>query len=329
MPDRFPPHDVGIVAIGRNEGDRLRACLASVGAYASNTVYVDSGSTDGSTKAAELLGVSVLNLDLGKPFTAARARNAGFAALERLRPGIEYVQFIDGDCTLVAAWLQTALPFITAHEDVAVVCGRRRERNPEVSILNRLADIEWDTPVGEAFACGGDSLIRSKAFRAVGGFRSQSIAGEEPELCLRLREAGWKVWRLDAEMTRHDINMRRMGQWWARTVRAGYAFAEVSWLHRHSTFRIWRRETIRAVLWGGVLPAAIILCAFLSPVVLVGLLAYPLQVCRIAARRGVRSGGSWAFALFATLAKFAEFQGVMKYYRRRLFRNDLKLIEYK
>ena len=37
--------------------------------------------------------------------------------------------------------------------------------------------------------------MRVEAFEAVGGYRAQLIAGEEPELCVRLREIGWKIWR--------------------------------------------------------------------------------------------------------------------------------------
>jgi glycosyltransferase involved in cell wall biosynthesis len=41
-------NDVAVVAIGRNEGDRLKACLRSVVDVAALVVYVDSGSTDDS-----------------------------------------------------------------------------------------------------------------------------------------------------------------------------------------------------------------------------------------------------------------------------------------
>src|SRR5207248_7579001 len=135
-------------------------------------------------------------------------------------------------------WLERAEQELKVRPEVAVVCGRRRERFPEGSVYNRLCDMEWDTPVGEAESCGGDAMMRVKAVRATGGYRAALIAGEEPELCLRLREAGWKVLRLDAEMTLHDAAMTRFGQWWKRAVRAGHAFAEVSWLHRTSPQRI-------------------------------------------------------------------------------------------
>jgi len=320
---------IGIVAIGRNEGERLIGCLRSARTGASYIVYVDSGSTDGSVAAAESIGATVVRLDLTQPFSAARARNQGFAALMALRPEIRFVQFLDGDCILADGWLDNALAFLGLRKDVAIVCGRRRERHPAASVYNRLCDLEWDTPVGETLACGGDALVRVEAFESVGGYRAQLIAGEEPEFCVRLRKIGWKIWRLDAEMTRHDAAMKRFGQWWVRAVRCGYAYAEVSRLHRTAPLGIWRRETVRAVIWGGLLPAAICLGAMLNPIFLMGALVYPLQICRIAVDRRSASSQPWTYAIFVTLAKFAEFQGILKFYWYTWRKRATALIEYK
>jgi GT2 family glycosyltransferase len=317
------------VVIGRNEGARLVRCLKSLPHGAGITVYVDSGSTDGSVDAARALGAHVVALDTSKPFTAARARNAGFECLETLMPGIEFVQFVDGDCEVAAGWIEAAVAFLEANPDVAVVCGRRRERHPEASLYNALCDTEWNTPVGQAPACGGDSLIRAKAFDEAGGFRSSLIAGEEPELCVRLRQRGWKIWRLDAEMTLHDAAMTRFREWWRRNVRAGYGFAEVSRLHRHSPHGIWKRETRRAFLWGGIVPVLIVLAALAYPAALLAAAIYPLQVFRIAIRRNGAAARPWAYATFVMLAKFPELQGALKFYACLWRDKSATLIEYK
>jgi GT2 family glycosyltransferase len=315
--------------IGRNEGERLINCLNSLISYASSVIYVDSGSTDGSVASATRLGAWPVTLDLSVPFTAARARNAGFLALKSLKPDVRFVQFIDGDCILVSGWLEAAQDFITRRDNVAIVCGRRRERHPDGSIYNRLCDMEWDTPVGEAAASGGDALVRVAAFEAAGGFRTTLIAGEEPELCLRLREMGWKVWRLDADMTLHDAAMTRIGQWWARAVRCGYGYADVAWLHRNSKLGIWRRETLRALFWGGLLPIAIGVGALWHPAALLGALLYVLTICRLALRDGALSRLAWQRAVLVTVAKFAEFQGILRFLWHKERRRAATLIEYK
>lgn len=313
---------VDAVVIGRNEGQRLIACLASMQGQVRRVVYVDSGSTDGSPEAARAAGARVVELDMSQPFTAARARNAGLKALEADPPAL--VQFIDGDCTLQPGWIDQASGFLDENEGVAVVCGRRRERYPQSSVYNALCDAEWNTPVGKALSCGGDALMRYAPVAAIGGFRNDLIAGEEPELCLRLRKKGWSIWRIDAEMTLHDAAISRFGQWWRRVERGGYAFAEgaTRFSSREEPFR--RREYARILVWGLALPLAVAALALIvHPLALALLLAYPAQVWRLHHRMG------WRAATLNTLGKFAEAQGALRFHLRRLTRRDPALIEYK
>ena len=205
---------VGAVVIGRNEGERLKRCLRSILMQIETAVYVDSGSTDGSVEFARSLGVTVVDLDMSRPFSAGRARNAGFTALTETRPDVAFVQFIDGDCELCDGWVDRATAFLTERPEYAMVAGRVKERNPENSIYNELCDMEWNLPVGESLSSGGIFMARAEAFKAVGGFNAGMIAGEEPEYCYRLRRAGWRIYNLDALMTLHDADMRRFSQWW-------------------------------------------------------------------------------------------------------------------
>jgi len=320
----------GFVAIGRNEGARLLACLSSLKAAGEGPiVYVDSGSRDDSVAAARRLGAEVVSLDMTTPFTAARARNAGLRRLREIAPHVTLVQFVDGDCTLAPDWLDKAVVFLDQQQNVAVVCGRRRELLPEVSLYNRLCDYEWATPAGEALACGGDALMRIEAVAGVGGWREDLIAGEEPELCVRLRERDYRIWRLDAEMTGHDAAMTRLSQWWRRAVRAGHAFAEVSDIHKASPCGIWRAETRRALLWAGVAPAAIALALIVSPMFLGVLLIYPAQVARLYRNYRRDGGDAWPRAALSVLGKFAEAKGALDYFGRRLGGRRRSIIEYK
>jgi glycosyltransferase involved in cell wall biosynthesis len=323
---------LGIVAIGRNEGDRLQQCLRSVVGRAAQVVYVDSGSTDGSVELARSLGVSVVELDLSIPFTAARARNAGLTRLLEIAPDLDYVQFVDGDCEVVEGWLEEAQQVLNTQSEVVVVCGRRRERYPEASIYNRLCDLEWNTPIGEAKACGGDAMMRIAALRSVGGYNPNLIAGEEPELCVRLRQNGGKILRIDAEMTLHDAQMTRFGQWWKRSVRAGYAYAEGAWLHGAPPERHWVKESRSIRLWGFMTPTLLLATAIpthgLSLLLLAG---YPLMVYRayqFAWKSGQTKGEALLFGLACTLAKFPQAQGQMRFYWGKLFRQPSRLIEY-
>lgn len=317
---------IDAVAIGRNEGERLLRCLDSLlAAGFRRIVYVDSGSTDGSIEAAEARGLTVVRLDLSMPFTAARARNAGVDSLPGGAGQADLIQFIDGDCVLNPDWLPQATRFLRENPQVAVACGRLREIAPEASFYNRLIDNEWNTPIGQARACGGIALMRAQAFKQMGGFDPSLIAGEEPELCLRLRRAGWQIWRLDAEMALHDAAMYRFGQWWRRARRAGYSYALGAALHGRTAERHNVAQTRRALTWGLGIPLTALLGGLLiHPLALLILLAWPLQIFRL-----WRRDGDLARAAFTTLGKIPEALGVLEYWMKRLTGSQGRLIEYK
>jgi GT2 family glycosyltransferase len=303
---------------------------------------VDSGSTDGSQALARAAGAHVVELDMSSPFTAARARNAGFERLMELAPETACVQFVDGDCELDPSWLARAKFALRDRPDVAVVCGRRRERVPEASVYNRLCDVEWDTPVGEARACGGDALVRTRAFRLVGGYDPAMIAGEEPDLCLRLSRSGFRVLRLDAEMTLHDAAMTRWTQWWQRAVRTGHTTAELLAKYGAAPEHGRLRRALSAVLWAVLLP-----CAWIALVswaassggglaLAAALVAPPLLYVRpfVRSRRAcLRAGRSRsdarAYAASCVLAKWPETWGMLLYLSRRALGRDARWIEYK
>lgn len=319
----------GIVAIGRNEGDRLKRCLTSLPS-GTPIIYVDSGSTDGSQQWAQGFGAELVSLDLSSPFTAARARNAGFRQLLQLHPVIEFIQFIDGDCELAPDWPDTAIAFLRDNPNVAALFGRRRERYPDRSVYNQLCDWEWDGPVGESRACGGDVMIRSSALQAVGGYRDALIAGEEPELCVRLRARGWHIFRLDAEMTLHDAAMSRLAQWWRRTVRSGYAFAEGAYLHGAPPERHWAWESRRAWIWGIVSPLTCLAAGLIwLPWGWISFAIFPAQILRLSLRGSGDIRRRVIQALFQVVGRFAEALGQLQFWRDRLAGRKSILIEYK
>ncbi len=321
--------NTGAVVIGRNEGERLKRCLTSL-STAGVVIYVDSGSTDGSSQWAADRGAEVIELDASLPFTAARARNSGIQRLREIAPLIDYIQFVDGDCALVEGWLEAAISLLDLQTDVGAVCGRRRERFPEKSIYNWLCDREWEGRAGEVRACGGDVMIRTSSLAAVGGYRDDMIAGEEPELCVRLRAAGWLVWRLDADMTLHDAAMTRFGQWWARTSRSGYAFAHGAYLHGTSPERHCVWESRRAWVWGVWLPLGCLAAGLtFGPWGWATWLIYPLQILRQTARNSGPLSHRATLALYQVLGRFPEALGEIRFMRDRLLGRRAQLIEYK
>jgi GT2 family glycosyltransferase len=328
------PETLGIVVIGRNEGERLPRCLDSVSRSGSPVVYVDSGSTDGSLDLARERGALVLALDGSCRFTAARARNAGYHRLLRLQPGIEFVQFVDGDCELAGGWLERATRFLESHPRVAAVSGRLRERHPEATIYNRLCAIEWDAPPGQARSCGGIVMMRVEALEDTGGFDPDLIAGEEPELCVRLREVHWSVHRIDAEMATHDADITRFSQWWRRSLRSGYAYAEAAFLHGQPPECAGVHESRSIWFWGAILPVLALALAWATrgQSLLLLLLAYTLlflKTYRSASRGRMTAADAALYAGACTLAKFPQVLGQLKFRWTRLSGRASGIIEYK
>jgi glycosyltransferase involved in cell wall biosynthesis len=324
---------IGAVVIGRNEGKRLERCLASVLAQAKTAVYVDSGSTDGSVAYAESQGVSVVKLDMSVPFNAGRARNEGFERLGELAAGLRYVQFVDGDCELFPAWIETAASFLDDHEEYAIVAGRVLERDPEASVYNRLCDMEWRSVPGETPSCGGIFLARADAFSGICGFNASMVAGEEPEMCYRFRQAGWKLYNLDEDMTLHDAAMYRFRQWWRRAVRGGLAYAQGCYLHRKDREAHFRLENLRIFAWAFVIPSITLIAAIAAgPAAFLALAIYPLQVVRQylkAARIHAVPGDACIYAFFSVLEKFPQFLGQATFVRRLALAEKPRIIEYK
>lgn len=323
---------LGIVVIGRNEGERLRACLASVCDGSRPVVYVDSNSTDGSPALARSFGAELVELDMTLPFSAGRARNAGFERLKRIAPNVEFVQFVDGDCEVVSTWLDAALRSFDGAPNVAVICGRRRERHPDRSIYNGLCDIEWDSDVGEAESCGGDAMFRAEAFAQVGGFDPGIVAGEEPELCIRLRAKGHRILRIAEEMTLHDAAIYRFAQWWKRSVRSGHAYAELAYLHGRTDGDVGARPTLSNLFWAlGVPVGSAALLRFprgpAAALAAYGWLAGRIYLAEL--RSGRTPEQAFRFAVFTTAGKFAETVGAGRFLFGVLTGKRSRIIEYK
>ena len=329
---------IGVVVIGRNEGERLKASLTSLKGIA-HIVYVDSGSTDGSQAYARRKGIEVVELPVPPKFTAARARNAGIEALLKRAPDLTKIQFVDGDCTVEPDWIETASAALNADPQLGGVFGRRREIAPQRSVYNRICDVEWNVPIGPTLATGGDAMFRVDALKAVSGYDPALIAGEEPDMCLRMGRAGWRFARIDAPMTRHDAQITRFGQWWRRAKRAGFAAASHVARHGGKSLPGDIGQVKRMIAWAGLLPSLLIFFLLLSLVeerfVYVAMLVptlYVLQWLRLV-RAEQRTMPNLELAAKAgalrVVHQFAALAGLFSYWRGRLLGKERGLIEYK
>ncbi len=337
-PDHTGNPRIGVIVIGRNEGARLIACIKSVTRPDTRVVYVDSQSSDDSVANARAAGAVAIELKEGK-LTAARGRQTGLDWFKEHHPDLEWIQFVDGDCIVDTQWFEHAETCLQSDAKIAGVSGRRFEEDLAGSIYHRMTDIEWNTPAGPVDYFGGDSFVRASAIRSVGGWSVDLIAGEEPELCFRLGQAGWKMHRLDVTMAGHDIQIYSFGAFARRYLRSGHAYAEVGWRHRHGHGKKWWKRARGMFLQGIVLPlmivAALVSSAWLGAwgLVIAGILMLPFlwwggrtyQWCR---GRNVDRGLAMAYALCTVASKPYGGRGVLRFFWGQLSGSRSNIIEY-
>jgi hypothetical protein len=335
MPEAQEPV-ISVVVIGRNEGERLEHCLrslqtANTDGRAVELIYVDSDSTDGSPERAQRLGARVLRVQPARP-SAAIGRNAGW----RVATGT-HVLFLDGDTVLERDFLPAALREIETSPEIAVVWGHRREIAPSGSLYNRALDLDWIYPPGDTEFCGGDALFRRSALERSGGFDDTLIAGEEPELCARLRAMGYRIRHIDVPMTGHDLAIAHWRQYWRRAERAGHAYAEVSARFAGTTIPLWSHESRRNLWHGGLVAAGLAgiplaLLAELPGLAVAGVVAAAGIVGRTAWRarwKSANAGTLLAYALHSHVQQVPILWGQLAWRRARRRGRVRGLIEYK
>ncbi|MCA9214708.1 MAG: glycosyltransferase family 2 protein [Planctomycetales bacterium] len=326
------------VVIGRNEGERLTKCLHSLAPQVAYLVYVDSGSTDASCEIARKLGADVVNLDLTRPFTAARARNAGYRRALELFSDLYSIMFVDGDCVISEGFVEFGDERLRKNAQLAIVVGQLREQFPDASVYNRLCDMEWRIPAGQISECGGNALIRVQALLDVDGYREDLIAGEEPEMCVRMSGYGWMFECVDQEMGFHDARMTKFSQWWKRMVRCGHAYAEGAALHGQGPTRHYVKQLKSTLFWGIAVPVGAVACLAMSVFsvwLMVGFLVWPLgwaylfrKVRSYRLAQGDSPNHARTYAGFCVVGKLANGIGVIKYYWNRFMGRRSKIIEY-
>ena len=326
---------VSVVVIGRNEGARLEKCLASIAEMAregfeTETIYVDSGSTDLSIAIARRLGAATVALQADRT-TAAMGRNAGWRAARG-----EIVLFLDGDTVLHPRFVTDSLgEFLDL--SVAVVWGHRRELHPEQSGYVRVMDLDWVYAPGDTAFCGGDALFRRELLEATGGFDETLIAGEEPDLCRRIIGFGYRIVHVDRAMTGHDLAITRFSQYWKRAKRAGYAFAEVSERFRGTDNQFWladaRRNRVREIvllgLQGVAIAASLLQADWMAPIVAGSIW---LLVLRTAWKARWKSPDRLTLLLYGVHSQFQQipiFVGQMEFFANRRRGKRAGLVEYK
>jgi GT2 family glycosyltransferase len=322
---------LAIVVIGRNEGERLRGCIDALIQSTHQIVYVDSGSTDGSVQMARSRAITVIELDMSKPFSAARARNVGFAKVRQAYPDASFVQFVDGDCFVEAQWLTTGVHLLQSRPDWVAVFGKLTERFPEKSIYNYFSQMTWNPHAeGAVDYVGGNLMVRVDAVEKIGGFREHFTVCEDHDLAIRLRSHGGTIWYTPVPMATHDLAVYAFGPWWTRAARGGYGHGLIVSHHAKTPGRPHHREWMRCWFWGLGVPLLSVAGVWaLGWIGLAPLLLYPVSFVRMYLRPRDQNGGDARYAGLTLTSHIAEMVGQVEFLFDKWRGKQAKLIEYK
>jgi glycosyltransferase involved in cell wall biosynthesis len=166
----------------------------------SEVIFVDSASTDRSIEVASQFPIQILQLRPNWPLCVAAGRYTGY----RHARG-EFVFFIDGDAEADLVWLNKGVQYLRSHPDIGAVAGVLDEeyvtaQGVHVGGKKNVFRQDLSASVIPAKALGGIALYRRAAMEKAGPVNPHLPTGEDDELCMRIRNAGWQLARLEGRM---------------------------------------------------------------------------------------------------------------------------------
>lgn len=195
---------LSIVLISKNQAWNIARLIESVtqeSACASSVeiVLVDSASTDQTVKLADRYSITILRLWPDQRLTPAAGRYVGY----KYTMG-DLVLFLDGDMELHPGWLKKALQVVQDRHDIAAVTGQVIDLPKVVRADDKppQAKQSMDAATEIPYASGA-AMYRRSVLKEVGTFNPHLYSDEEPDLCIRIRHAGYRVVRLQYPIAYH------------------------------------------------------------------------------------------------------------------------------
>ena len=318
------PEEIGVIVSALGD-QAVEATIKSIGA-AFPMVLAVSADRDAPPNDSDGRTLETVVISDGQA-TAGRVRNAAYRKLKKRAPDLKYVQFATAGEAIDPDWIMAAARKLDRRPELVAIEGRTQALGERSSVSSAQKSAS-----GEVQTCGETAMFRAGAFEAAGGFRGDIAVAETEDLAIRMRRRGGHVWRVDAPMAVTPPRAGGLSAWWRDGVARGYRYAVGAALHGAPPERFCITEQARALVWGGVFPAFVVLltlaaalCAGLffytvSPalvgfaVLAAGIGVYAIRIVFSAIARGPLSLASWRESVAVTLGHFAEFAGVFSFW---------------
>ena len=205
MLERRNEMNLDVVIITKNQDWNIRRLVESVLNQTSmlpgtDVILVDSASTDTTVEMACQYPIRVIRLSKCQRLTAAAGRQAGIT-----QTGGDIVLFLDGDMELRPGWIDAALSLFEREPGIAVISGEVVDQPRQATgssgefAPSPLHAAAYD----DVLHGGGAAAYRRSVLDEVGSFNPYLFSDEEPELCLRIREAGHRIVKLRLPIADH------------------------------------------------------------------------------------------------------------------------------
>mgnify|MGYP001039832418 CR=1 FL=1 len=193
---------VSLVIPTFNSEKTLAVCLESIErqTYSNvEVVVVDNYSRDNTVRIAKRFNARVLSLASER----CSARNLGAKEAHG-----DFIFFMDSDMELTPTVIEECVATcINEHTDAVII--------PEVSVgegfLAECRKMEKETSVGDKFS-EAPRFFKKEVFNSVGGYDENLISGEDFDFGTRTEKAGYKIWRVKAEIMHHEgeLSMKKI-----------------------------------------------------------------------------------------------------------------------
>jgi glycosyltransferase involved in cell wall biosynthesis len=210
-------------------------------------VVVDNNCTDSTAEVVRRFAIDARFPALR--YLCERRQGVAFARrLGVLQSRGELVAIVDDDCLLARNWIEAACQFARAHPRAGAFGGKNELLfevcpNPVAELYGAsLARQDWGDQAmrmpstGRTYPAGAGLVLRREAILAshwiesgvlTGRCGKELSAGEDAEIILRIRHAGWEIWYTPDLKLSHFIARERMCLPYLRRLHRGFGQAEV------------------------------------------------------------------------------------------------------
>jgi N-acetylglucosaminyl-diphospho-decaprenol L-rhamnosyltransferase len=250
--------DFSVIIVNYNTADFLRRCLNSLGSQGDirvRAIVVDNASNDDSQDIVKSEFPQVKLITNKQNLGFARANNQALRSCKS-----KYVYFLNPDTEVQQGALGAILGFMDSHPNVGLAGTRiiNPDGSPQPSVETRYPGQKrarqelrgLDT--GIAWVLGASMIARRALLEDLGGFDERfHLYGEEQDLCLRARKAGWTIGYIPDAVVVHwggqSERDTKPVEIWKKKFEAELVFYEKHYTKR--TIRAIKRANLAQAFW--------------------------------------------------------------------------------